>query len=210
MNTEPMRTEPITADAGFLRAADPSPEVDRLFADDREQFGYVMNLSRPWAHLPEAHESLFALMRDAAGRAGLSFRQRAILVASFAGVLGDPHCSLAWGTRLAGEAGDEVAAAVLRGDDSGLEPADRALARWARQLARDPNGTGTADVQALRDAGFDDTRIAAITLYVALRIAYSTVNDGLGARPDRPLRAAAPEPVREMVTYGRPTADEEP
>jgi alkylhydroperoxidase family enzyme len=200
----------MTADTGFLRAADPSPGADRLFADDREQFGYVMNLSRPWAHLPEAHESLFALMRDAAGTAGLSFRQRAILVASSAGVLGDPHCSLAWGTRLAGETGDEVAAAVLRGEDTGLEPAERALARWARQLARDPNGTGAADAQALRDAGFDDTQVAAITLYVALRIAYSTVNDGLGARPDRPLRAAAPEPVREVVTYGRPTADEEP
>jgi uncharacterized protein YciW len=202
-----MSTEPMSVDSGFLRPADPSPEADRLFAEDREQFGYVMNLSRPWAHLPAAHETLFGLMRSAADAAGLSFRQRGVLVASAAGVLGDPHCSLAWGTRLAGEAGDEVAAAVLRGDDAGLEPAERALARWARQLARDPNGTGAAEVRGLRDAGFDDTRIAAITLYVALRIAYSTVNDGLGARPDRSLRAGAPEPVRAVVTYGRPTAD---
>jgi hypothetical protein len=97
--------------------------------------------------------------------------------------------------------GDEVAAAVLRGDDAPLEAADRALAHWARALTRDPNATGAAEVQALRDAGFDDPQIAAPTLYVALRIAFSTVNDALGARPDRdlvegaPLRCGRPSPT---------------
>jgi hypothetical protein len=102
--------------------------------------------------------------------------------------------------------GDEVAAAVLRGDDVPLEAADRALAHWARTVARDPNATGAAEVQALRDAGSDDAQIVALTLYVALRIAFSTVNDALGARPDRGLVEAAPPAVRKTVTYGRPPA----
>ncbi len=61
-------------------------------------------------------------------------------------------------------------------------------------------------MQALREAGFDDARIFAITLFVALRIAFSTVNDALGALPDRALGAAAPSEVRDAVGYGRPVA----
>ena len=193
-------------DRGFLTPAAPSPAADRLFARDRDDVGYVMNLSHAWAHMPAAHDALMDLLRQAAADAGLDFRQRGVLVSASAGALGDPHCSLAWGKRLAGEVGDTVAAAVLDGDDAGLEDADRALARWARTVARDANTTQAADVQALRDAGFDEAQIAALTFFVALRIAFSTVNDALGARPDRDLIEAAPPAVRETVSYGRPPA----
>jgi alkylhydroperoxidase family enzyme len=201
-----MTVEGTLADTGFLRPAARSAEADELFADDRQQAGYVMNISHAWAHQPAAQQALVDQLRQAASAAGLTFRQRAILVAASAAGLGDPHCSLAWGRRLAGEAGDGVAAAVLRGDDDVLEPGDRALARWARQLARDPNGTTPSDVEALRQAGLDDARIVAMTLFVALRIAFSTVNDALGARPDRQLVESAPEAVRRAVSYGRPPA----
>ena len=99
---------------------------------------------------------------------------------------------------------------MLRGDDAPLDDSERALARWARQLARDPNSTTAGDVQALRAAGFDDAQIFAITVFVALRIAFSTVNDALGARPDRQLGVEAPAEVRDAVTFGRPIATSEP
>jgi alkylhydroperoxidase family enzyme len=96
-----------------------------------------------------------------------------------------------------------VAAGVLRGDDGQLDPSERTLARWARQITREPNATDVGDVQALRDAGYDDAQIFAITVFVALPIAFSTVNDALGARPDRALGETAPAPVRDAVTLGR-------
>jgi alkylhydroperoxidase family enzyme len=201
-----MTTDESLGDTGFLRPAPPSPGADRLYADDREKFGYVMNLSQTWAHLPDVHDDLFALLGRTADAAGLTFRQRGVLISALASSMGDPHCSLAWGTRLAGAAGDDVAAGVLSGDDSGLNPAERALAAWARQLARDANRTDVGDVEALRVAGYDDGQIVAITVFVALRIAFSTVNDALGALPDRELAAAAPEAVRSAVTFGRPVA----
>jgi hypothetical protein len=37
---------------------------------------------------------------------------------------------------------------------------------------------------------------------LAFRIAFSTVNDGLGAHPDRELAAAAPAVVRDALAYG--------
>jgi hypothetical protein len=39
-----------------------------------------------------------------------------------------------------------------------------------------------------------------MTAYVALRIAFSTINEALGARPDSHFRANAPEAVLEAVS----------
>jgi SAM-dependent methyltransferase/alkylhydroperoxidase family enzyme len=193
-----------TPDTGFLEVPEPSGEIERLYAEDLEDVGYVMNASRLWAHQPAAHTGLFDLLGQAARAGALTFRQRGILVAACASALGDSYCSLAWGKKLAGEAGPDAAAGVLRGDDGGLDPTERALARWARKVARDPNGTSAADVEALREAGYADDVIFAITLFVAIRIAFSTVNDALGVRPDPELGDAVPPAVRDAVTYGRP------
>ena len=80
------------------------------------------------------------------------------------------------------------------------------MTTWARTVARDPNATTPADIQALRDAGLDDEQIFAITAFVALRLAFSTINDALGAQPDAQLAQSLPPEVREAVTYGRPVA----
>ena len=47
-----------TDDIGFLRPAPESAAAERLFAHDREMFGFVMNLSRSWAKSRRAGESL--------------------------------------------------------------------------------------------------------------------------------------------------------
>ena len=125
----------------FLAVPEPSAEAQRLYDDDIEEVGYVMNVSKLWAHQPTAQDGLFDLLGQAARGAALTVRQRGILVAACASTLGDSYCSLAWGKKLADEAGAEVAAGVLRGDDVRLDPSEQALARWARRITRDPNGT---------------------------------------------------------------------
>jgi len=197
--------QPVTP--SFLGVPAMGDDVRRLYADDVEADGFVMNLTRVWAHVPQAHDALFGLLGELVSVAGLTFRQRGILVTSTARSLGDAYCSFAWGARLAGEAGDAVAQAVLRGEDAGLETADRALAQWARTVASDPNGTSAEDLEPLRRAGFDDRQIFAITTFVALRLAFSTVNDALGARPDRQLVDDAPAVVRDGITWGRDPAE---
>ena len=192
------------SDAGFLDVPEPSAEVQRLYEEDIDEVGYVMNVSKLWAHEPATQAGLFELLERSIRAGGLTLRQRGILVAATASTLGDSYCSLAWGTKLAGEASAAVAGDVLRGDDARLEPSEQALARWARQVTRDPNATGPGDVRALREAGYDDAQIFAITTFVALRIAFATVNDALGARPDRALGESAPAAVRDAVTFGRP------
>jgi uncharacterized peroxidase-related enzyme len=192
--------------ASFLEEPPLSAQVQALYDEDLADGGYVWNVSRLWAHQPETVRQLFELMSSAFRVSGLGYRQRGILVTAAASALGDSYCSLAWGGKL-GEASDAgVAAGVLTGRDTGLTEQEKAMAAWARKVAKDPNATTQADVQELRDAGLDDGQVFAITAFVALRLAFSTINDALGAQPDARLVESLPAEVREAVTYGRPVA----
>jgi alkylhydroperoxidase family enzyme len=190
----------------FLDRADVTEKVQAWYDEELAELGYVMNASRLWAYQIEAMDALFNLISQVASARPFTFRERGILVAACASTLGDSYCSLAWGTKLAAKADAQLAAGVLRGDDGALTKAERAMAAWARRVTSDPNGTSTEDVQKLRDVGFCDADIFAMTVYVALRIALSTVDDALGARPDAEYRTLAPAPVRDAVTFGRPIA----
>jgi alkylhydroperoxidase family enzyme len=189
--------------SSFLAEPDPTDEVRTMYDDDVAGDGYVMNLTRVWAHDPPTHDALAGLLGSCADLAGLSFRDKGVLVSACASTIGDAYCSLAWGHRLAGEVGADVAVGVLTGDDSGLDDRERTLAAWARRVARDPNGATAAEVEALRAVGYDDRQILGLTAYVAVRLAFSTVNDALGAIPDDELRARADPAVRDAVTWGR-------
>jgi len=189
----------------FLEEPEISPQAQALYDEDLADDGYVWNVSRLWAHQPDTVRQLFDLMSHAFKPSGLSFRQRGILVTAAASTLGDSYCSLAWGGKLAGASDADLAAGVLNGTDAGLTDQEKAMAGWARKVARDPNGTTPADIQALRDAGLDDGQVFAITAFVALRLAFSTINDSLGAAPDTQLAQSLPAQVRDAVTYGRTT-----
>jgi uncharacterized peroxidase-related enzyme len=181
-----------------------TPEAAAYLEKDRVQSGYVMNLERAWAWRPDVAEGFAALRKQLIGGSTLSPREIAVLVCATAGALGDSYCSLAWGARLAKLADAPLAAKVLGGDDaSGLSARESALRLWAGQVVEDPNATRCSDVEALRKAGLSDKEILEATAFIALRLAFSTVNDALGASPDAKLVADVPPEVRSAVTYGR-------
>jgi uncharacterized peroxidase-related enzyme len=190
----------------FLSAPQVDDQVQAMYDGDVAQMGFVMNLSAVWAHLPDAHERIFDQLGAAAAAAGLSFVDRGILVVATATTIGDSYCSLAWGRKLTDAAGVEVVRAVLTGDDGPLDDRQRALATWARKVAGAAVRTTEADVEALRAAGFDETQIVAVTVFVAQRMAFSTVNAALGAAPDAELGETVDPSVRAAVTWGRPIA----
>jgi alkylhydroperoxidase family enzyme len=187
----------------FLAVPPLTTETQRLYDDDLETAGYVMNVSRLWGNSPGALEALSGLIAETTSEGSLTFRQRAVLVTAAAAARGDSYCSMAWGQRLADASSPEIAAEVIEGGVQGLDNEDRALAEWARQVVRDPNSITDDDVETLRQLGFDDHQIFAITTFVSLRLAFSTVNDALGAVPDRELSDALPDLVRAAVTFGR-------
>src|SRR5580658_9790771 len=190
----------------FLEEPPVSASVQALYDEDLAEDGYVATVSRLWAHQPETLRRLFGIMSEAFTPSGLAFRQRGILVTAAASAMGDSYCSLAWGGKLGKASDAAMAAGVLTGSDTGLTEQEKAMADWARKIARDPNATTPADIEALRDSGLDDAQIFAVTAFVALRLAFSTINDSLGALPDAELARSLPSEVREAVTYGRPAA----
>ena len=196
-----------TRPGGFVSAPAQTPAARELYDEDMDDYGYVMNVTRLWAHLPAENQALFELADAASRAAGLSVRERAILVTAMASKLGDSCCALAWGTKLTKVADADLAAAVLLGTDELLSARELALAHWARRVTSDPNATTAAELDDLRAARFSDQQIVAITVYLGLRIAFSTVNDALGAAPDPQLVDQAPDQVREAVTWGRPAAE---
>ena len=180
--------------------SDVEDEAVRSFLEsDLAELGYVMNATRLWARDPEANEALFALLAHASDKGRLSYRDRAILVAATASTCGDQYCSLAWGSRLAKLVGADEAAAVISGGPALQDPRDEALARWARSVTSGATRTTREQVTVLQDAGIDEDQVFAATVFIALRLAFATVNNALGATPDERLRAAAPDAVRRVV-----------
>jgi uncharacterized peroxidase-related enzyme len=191
----------------FIADPDTPGDIERLSQATTSSMGFPMNLGRAWAWRPDIFEGFAALRTQLTGKSTLSKRDQAVMVCAMASQLGDSYCSLAWGKTLAQEAGAEVAAGVISDSaQSALTPRDKALAAWARKVVKDPNGTTAQDLQALRDAGLAEKEVFEATVFVAFRLAFSTVNDALGVQPDWQLAQAVPPEVAEAVNYGRAVA----
>lgn len=189
----------------FLFDAPLTPAAARLQQEDRDESGYVWNVTRLWSWRPDLLEAMAALRTQVVTGSSLTQRDLGVMACATAAAIGDSYCALAWGQKLTREAGAPVAAAVLEDDPAlvSLTARDLALASWARCVATNANSVTRADVDALRAAGFSDSEVFGATIYVALRIAFSTVNDALGAAPDAQLADAVPPEVRAAVRYGR-------
>lgn len=188
----------------FIAAPEDSTDTARVYQSCQDAQGFVMNLYKAWAWRPDISEGFAALRTQLLAASTLSKRDQAVLVCAMAAELGDAYCALAWGRTLAQQAGADEAAALIRDEPAAaLTPRDRALAAWARRVVADPNATTAADVEALRQVGLGDREIFELTVFVALRLAFSTVNDALGALPDAQLREQVPPAVRAAVDFGR-------
>jgi uncharacterized peroxidase-related enzyme len=188
----------------FLSEPPVNEATSTLYERDLLEDGYVGNLTRLWAWRPDVFNAFLNLRTLLTENAVLSLRERALLVCATAASVGDSYCALAWGTTLAVETDPTTAAAVLQGKKAtALTAREEALVTWAGQVTREPNAITIEDVNRLRGVAISDYEIFNATVFIAFRLAFSTVNDALGARPDQPLAAAAPTLVREAVIYGR-------
>lgn len=195
----------------FLSDPPADAGVQALQREVEAEDGYVMNAYRLWSWRPDIHLAFTHARKLLASSTLLSAREIAVLNSTTASRLGDAYCSIAWGTKLAGLSDAPTAAAVLQAEDApGLTRREQVLATWASAVVKDPNGTSPEDVDVLKAAGLSEREIFEATLSVAFRLAFCTVNDALGARPDRQLAQAAPSAILASVTYGRAVDDASP
>ena len=189
----------------FISEPPPSPERDAMYQEDIEEDGVVLHISKIWSWNPQARDQLFDLMGVASDGAGLSFRDRGFLVSSSATAIANSGCALAWGNKLATVTDVETAASVVgRSESDQMTPRDRALSSWARKVANHAETITEEDVSELREAGLDDEEIFNITVYVAMRVAFSKINDALNAPANLEQVETFPERLVSAVDFGRP------
>lgn len=181
--------------------------VRAMYDEDLADDGYISNHTRAWALRPDVCQRFRDLRVQLGQQMTLSQAELAVVIAATVAEAADPYCSLAWGKNLADATNERVAADVLRGQTpTELSERESVLAAWTRSVVRDPSATTSHEVDMLRASGFSDRDIAEVTMLIAFRIAFSTVNAALGAEPDRQLAERVPGAVREAVDYGRPVA----
>ena len=191
----------------FLPEPPHSAAVDAAYDQDRANDGYVNNNTRLWSYRPDVSDRFVELRSLLMDGSSLSERELAVVLVAAVATRADSYCALAWGTRLARLADDDAAAAVLTGGlAEALTARETALAGWARAVAADPNGTTRDDVAKLLDTGLTAKEVFEATAYVAFRLAFSTVDNALGAEPDVQLARSAPPAVRDAVSFGRAPA----
>jgi uncharacterized peroxidase-related enzyme len=129
----------------------------------------------------------------------LTAHQRNLISFVTSALNGTPHCMSQVTIKLRETGLDDDEIAALATDPAAVElaPADRAVVDYAAKLTRHPATMSRADVEALRNVGFDDLAILDINAQCAHLNYVNRVANGLGidtiVDPDFPAYAAIPD-----------------
>ncbi len=207
-----------------IRAADASGAVRDMYQRQQDHWGYVPNYAKVFSHRPETMARWGRLLAEI--RRPVDDRRFELVTFVVAMELRHSSCSMAHGMKLADIIGTErVMALADRREAEVLDPADVALVRFARDIARDAGRITAGQVAALRDRhGLSDEDVFDVAAIAAARCFFTKVLDALGSEPDvafmeigqelrdrlkagRPINHAAPETVPQPVTAAVITAD---
>ena len=161
-------------------SADRKALLDEIHA----AFGATPNMFRAVANSPAALKSMWGSF-GALGSGTLGARLGEQIAVAVADRNACAYC-LAAHTLLGQKAGAsaEEMAAAQRGEAS--DPKTQAALRFALKMVADRAQVSSADVQALRDAGFNDEGVVEIVAHVALNLFTNYVNVALAVPVDFP------------------------
>lgn len=190
----------------YIAAVEDDATLDPLQRDvfdaARRRFTFVPDVVRVLAVRPLVAKAQSDL-RDNLLSDELSIgRRRAELISlAVSGINSCAYCGTAHaGTMVArGDLTPEQAAQVFKDWRAlDLSSEDRAMLEFAEKLTFQPAHVGEADIEALREAGFDDLGIYDIVLVTAYRNFINRVNDGLGVSTDK-LRTRFGEELADEI-----------
>lgn len=180
--------------------------VREMYERQQRHWGYVPNYAKSFSHRPEVMARWGRLLAEIRR----PLEDRFFELATFAAAVELRHtsCSLAHGNALAQFFPKEAIIAIARQENSPLlNDAEREIVRFSRLVARDASTVTAADVQRLKDCGFDDGEIFDIAAAVAGRAFFTKLLDATGSLPDAALGRIDPE-LRRSLTVGRPLSSE--
>lgn len=152
----------------------------------KKQLGSVPNLFRMVGNSPAALEGYLGLS-GALGKGRLDARTRERIALAVAEINGCDYCLSAHaylGKNLAKLDDAEIAA---NRDGASSDAKAFAALKFATKVVRERGHVGSADVQAVKDAGYDDGQIVEILAHVALNTLTNYVNSALATEVDFPL-----------------------
>lgn len=154
-----------------------------LYDELQKKRGKIANILQVHSLRPEAmraHVGLYMDLMFASG--GLSRLQRELIAVVVSRANSCEYCVAHHAEALARYIGDkEQLDAIARGElPDELQPATRALARYAANLTRNPSACCPQDIEALREAGFQDSDILLANLIVAYFNFVNRIALGLG------------------------------
>ena len=152
----------------------------------KKQLGVVPNLFRVVANSPAALEGYLGL-NGALGKGTLDARTRERIALTVAEINGCDYCLSAHtylGKNLAKL--DDAELAANREGGSSDAKANAAL-RFAAKVVRERGHVSDVDVQAVKDAGYDDAQVIEIVLHVALNTLTNYVNEVAKTEIDFPV-----------------------
>lgn len=193
----------------FIRTIDPAEsegEAREMYQQVERQLGHVPNWARAFSLRPGVRDGWVALLT--AIRSNLSTRTYELATLAAARALRSSYCALAHGKVLADQVFDASAVTAIATDasDAPLEPAERAMMAFAEKVVRAADRISSADVEALRSAGYRDEEIFDIAAAAAARCFFSKLLDALGVQADPSFNDLDPDFVAAL-TVGRPVAE---
>lgn len=180
--------------------------VADMYEQVRETQGFVPNHVQAFSLRPGIREGWLALNR--AITTNLPLRTYELVTLAAARALRSSYCSLAHGKVLMEKVFDAEGVAAIAGnlEEAPTTAAERAAMRFAEQVVRGADTITAADVDALRQHGYDDATIFDIAAAAAARCFFSKLLDAVGVQPDALYGQLAPG-LRQALTVGRPVAD---
>jgi uncharacterized peroxidase-related enzyme len=171
-----------------LKSVDPAAatgQTKQIFEGLQKSLGTVPNLMRTLANSPAALNAYMSF-NAALSEAALSPKLREQLAIAVANMNTCDYCLSAHNAlgKLAGLSADELA---LAQNAEAADPKAGAALRFAAAVVRKRGVLGTADVKALRDAGFTDGEIAETVAVVAINIFTNYFNHIAGTEIDFPV-----------------------
>jgi uncharacterized peroxidase-related enzyme len=183
-------------------------EAFAMYDRQQKHYGYVPNYATVFCHRPEVMRRWAELL--AAIKRPMDKRRFELATFAAAHELRSTLCTLAHGKALlAFFSADDVMTMARGGTPPALTPAEAALMRFARAVARDASSITADDVAELKAYGYSDAEVFDVVATAAGRAFFTKVVESLGVATDAPLRAMDAD-LRAALTVGRPIELVEP
>jgi len=180
--------------------------IAEIYAAQKAQLGFVMSAAQCLTSREDLLPAYTDFVNAVRGGFTLSPRDWRIITLIAAREVRSTYCSMVYGKQLIADLGSKERVLAVQRDfrSAGLSDRDVTMLAFAEKVAGDATQITHVDIDALRNAGFNDANISDIALCAAFRCFIGRFFDAVGAGPE--VAFIDDDPAwRGTLTVGRPT-----